>query len=106
MVLFSRHSVCYFREIAREKYRTIQKHLATLVDEKQKLDLSNECLEWQKQLKDNELCLSDLQLNYFEKCCANITACCDLMIEDELKYAKEFQESKGTVYSFQIIHYD
>lgn len=86
----------FLREVARQKYRTLEKELsATGDDDKRQLELTTECFEWHSQLKDNEICLSDLQLNYFEKCCANLRAACDLMVDDQKTYGEEFGESVG-----------
>ncbi|XP_057300330.1 junction-mediating and -regulatory protein-like isoform X2 [Hydractinia symbiolongicarpus] len=92
---FERQPFIELREVAREKYRNAQKKLQEQCDEDEKLKISQSCLKWQNELKDNEICLNDLQLNYFEKCMANLTRSCDMMVEDNVKYGVEFQQSAG-----------
>lgn len=92
---FERQPFIELREVAREKYRNAQKKLQEQCDEDETLKISQSCLKWQNELKDNEICLNDLQLNYFEKCMANLTRSCDMMVEDNVKYGVEFQQSAG-----------
>jgi len=64
-------------------------------DSDQLLEISKECLQYKKDVRRNEMCILDLQINYFEKCCLYATSACDLMIEDQKTYGEEFDVSSG-----------
>ena len=82
----------------KEKLKSMEKELANACNDNQLLvDLSTKCLKCNEDVKQNELCLLDLQLNYFEKCSSYVTSACDLMVEDQQHYGMEFDQSTGNL---------
>ena len=90
-----------FRELAKEKLKVLEKKMkeAYSSDSDELLEISKECFQYKKEVRQNEMCILDLQINYFEKCCLYATSSCGLMIEDQQKYAEEFERSSGTYFS-------
>ena len=88
-----------FRELAKENLSHLRKEIRNASGDDAKLvELSEKCFKCQEDVKRNEFCLLDLQMNYFEKCLHYTSAACDNMEEDQHKYAWEFGQSTG-IYS-------
>ena len=85
-----------FREFAKEKLKKLEKQMVDVEnDSSLMLEISYKCFKCKKDVKKNELCLLDLQINYFEKCLNYVTASCDFMVDDEQLYPTEFKDSSG-----------
>ena len=96
------HDVFSYRELAKENLNHLGKEMENASNEVL-IELSNKCIKCQQDVKRNEFCLLDLQMNYFEKCLHYTTASCDLMVEDQQKYHLEFDQSPGISSSFQFL---
>ena len=62
----------------------------------ERVAIADDCLEWQRQLKENQENLLDLQLQFFETSSKYLTECRDRMLEDCVRFGNEaFDNSSG-----------